>query len=98
MSELKPFGWVFTPKMKDVTKIEVKPKPVVFCRDCEEYIEWQDGTRICGRLGSYYGDTSPDDFCSRGKAKGCAVIEDYYEARKKITVVMQDKGDVSGDD
>lgn len=102
MAELKPFGWIFSPKLtgakpKDA-KIEVKPNPVVFCRDCEEYIEWLDGQRICGMMGSYYGNTEPDDYCSRGKAKIGAAIWDYYEARKQISVVIQDKAEVSGDD
>lgn len=38
---------------------------VVRCRDCTEYKEWGSG-KICMRLGSYYGDREPDDFCSLG--------------------------------
>ena len=96
MAELKPFGWTFTPKPKNGATIEVKPRPVVFCRDCSEYIEWLDGQRICGMMGSYYGNTKPDDYCSRGKAKDGAMIWDYYEARKQISVVIQEKAEVSG--
>lgn len=39
---------------------------VVRCKDCEEYIPWDDG-KICGIVGSYFGNTKPNDFCSRGK-------------------------------
>ncbi len=42
---------------------------VVRCKDCEEYIPWLDGEKICGRVGSYYGNTKPDDFCSRGNRR-----------------------------
>ena len=42
--------------------------PVVRCKDCEEYIPWLRGN-ICGLIGSYYGDTKPNDFCSRGRRK-----------------------------
>ena len=38
---------------------------VVRCKDCKEYIPWGDG-RICGLIGSYFGNTKPNDFCSRG--------------------------------
>lgn len=41
---------------------------VVRCKDCEEYIPWLRGY-ICGRIGSYYGNTKPDDYCSRGVRK-----------------------------
>jgi len=39
MAEFKPFGWVFVPKMKGITLIEVEKKPVVFCRDCKHRFE-----------------------------------------------------------
>lgn len=38
---------------------------VVRCKNCTEYKEWGSG-KICMRLGSYYGDREPDDFCSLG--------------------------------
>jgi len=41
---------------------------VVRCKDCAEYHPWLRGN-ICMRLGSYYGDTKPDDFCSYGRRK-----------------------------
>lgn len=45
----------------------VDAEPVVRCKDCVEYIHWgDDGNRICGRIGSYFGNTKPNDFCSRG--------------------------------
>lgn len=43
---------------------------LVRCKDCKEYKIWgTDGTRICMRLGSYYGDTEPTDYCSYGERK-----------------------------
>lgn len=41
--------------------------PVVRCKDCKEYISRWNGDYICGRIGSYYGNTKPDDFCSYGE-------------------------------
>jgi hypothetical protein len=38
---------------------------VVRCKDCAFYIPWGNEGKICGRVGAYYGDTKPDDFCSR---------------------------------
>ena len=41
---------------------------VVRCKDCVEYIPWLDG-KICARIGSYFGNTKPNDFCSFGERK-----------------------------
>jgi hypothetical protein len=38
---------------------------VVRCKECIEYKEWGKG-KICMRLGSYYGERTPNDFCSLG--------------------------------
>jgi hypothetical protein len=93
MVKLKPFGWVFTPKANGVTRIEVTPSPVVFCRDCEEYKEWLNGESVCMRLGSYYGNTKPDDYCSHGHFREGATPLDYEDAKKKVWVE-----EASGDD
>jgi ribosomal protein L32 len=45
---------------------------VVHCKDCGEYHQWLRG-KICMRLGSYYGYTKPDDFCSCGRRKDVEV-------------------------
>lgn len=43
---------------------------VVRCKDCKEYQKWYaDGDCICMRLGSYYGNTKPTDYCSYGERK-----------------------------
>ena len=41
---------------------------LIRCKDCKEYAEWGD-SMICMRLGSYYGNTKPNDFCSRAERK-----------------------------
>ena len=46
----------------------VDAEPVVRCKDCEEYIPWGNG-KICGLIGSYFGNTKPNDFCSRGRRR-----------------------------
>ena len=46
---------------------------IVRCKDCKEYGEWLGG-KICMRYGSYYGNTKPDDFCSRGERRDDAEI------------------------
>lgn len=42
--------------------------PVIRCKECKEYAEWGD-SMICMRYGSYYGNTKPNDFCSRAERK-----------------------------
>ena len=39
---------------------------VVRCKDCEEYVPWLEGDYVCGRIGACFGNTKPNDFCSRG--------------------------------
>ena len=41
---------------------------VVRCKDCKQYLPWLDD-KICMRLGSYYGNTKPTDFCSHGECR-----------------------------
>ena len=93
MASLSPFGWVFTPKMPDATHIEIKPQPIVFCRDCEEYKEWLNGECVCMRLGSYYGNTKPDDFCSRGVLKDGVPKPDFEEVRKRMWMEVMKSAD-----
>lgn len=38
----------------------------VICEECAEYQDWVNG-KICMRLGSYYGNVMPRDFCSYGR-------------------------------
>jgi hypothetical protein len=49
----------------DALALLKEQETVVRCKDCIEYKEWGTG-KICMRLGSYYGDREPDDFCSLG--------------------------------
>ena len=46
----------------------VDAEPVIRCKDCDEYIPWGD-RHVCGLIGSYFGNTKPNDFCSRGRRK-----------------------------
>lgn len=41
---------------------------IVRCKECKEYGDWLGG-KICMRLGSYHGNTNPDDFCSYGERR-----------------------------
>ena len=52
----------------DYPKAPIYAADLVRCKECKEYGEWLDG-KICMRLGSYYGNTKPDDFCSYGERK-----------------------------
>lgn len=42
--------------------------PVIRCKDCKHYDFWGE-SMICMRLGSYYGNTKPNDYCSRAERK-----------------------------
>ena len=58
----------FTLGMESVPSADVVE--VVRCKECKEYIPWMpDGTHICMRLGNYYGNTKPNDYCSYGERK-----------------------------
>ena len=45
--------------------------PLVRCKDCMHYISIprESEDKFCGRLGSYYGNTTPNDYCSFGWKK-----------------------------
>lgn len=53
---------------KDGVDCYITTGEVVRCKDCCEYDEWL-GEHICVRLGSYHGETKPDDYCSYGRRK-----------------------------
>ena len=55
-------------KAADRLEATVDAVPVVRCKDCEEYKDW-DGSKICMRFGSYYGNMKPDDYCSKGRRR-----------------------------
>lgn len=64
--ELKPFGYVYYPRMKDRLTIEIEPRPIVFCRDCEQWDEEQGmmGRGWCGYQMKCLG---PNYFCADGE-------------------------------
>lgn len=70
-------GWMETAFDAQDIECLIKETPfvdaveIVRCKDCKEYMPWLKGN-ICGRLGSYYGYTKPDDFCSKGIRKNDA--------------------------
>ena len=77
MAELIPRDWVLKNLLFDVDREVVMKAPavdaveVVRCKECECYIPWNIG-RICAKSASFYRDTNPDDFCSRGVRKNAA--------------------------
>ena len=53
--------------VKDIPIVDAVP--VIKCKDCGYYMEWHDGQYICARLGNWYGNTKPDDFCSKAEER-----------------------------
>lgn len=41
---------------------------LVRCKDCKYYEQWTN-RKICMPLGSYYGSTQPNDYCSYAERK-----------------------------
>ena len=41
---------------------------LIRCKDCKYYDNWMDD-KICVRLGSYHGNSNPDDYCSYAERK-----------------------------
>ena len=39
---------------------------LIRCKDWKHYEQWTNH-KICMLLGSYYGDTEPNDYCSRAQ-------------------------------
>lgn len=66
MAYLKPFGWVFMPKMKDITTVSVEHRPIVLCEDCKQ---WDEDGGMMGRGWCEYQMkcTGPNYFCADGE-------------------------------
>ena len=41
---------------------------LIRCKDCKHYEQWTNH-KICMLLGSYYGDTKPNDYCSNAERR-----------------------------
>lgn len=70
MAEMKPFGWLFVPRMKDISTIEVDHKPIVLCEDCKQWDK--DGSQM-GRgvvRMAYEKHRAVVFLCGRGKGRG----------------------------
>ncbi len=107
MAKLHRFGWVFTPKMKDVKEVEITPKAIVFCRDCIHFMRrdyWTDfhGVPVlgadnqptCTKWGEGDCITSEDGFYFLGEAvEGSPSTIEYDEARKHIWIVKEEAFD-----
>lgn len=50
-----------------VKEMEAKSK-LIRCKDCKHYEQWTN-RKICMPLGSYYGNTQPNDYCSYAERK-----------------------------
>ena len=69
MAELKPFGWVFVPRMKDEAAISVERRPIVLCEDCKQWDE--EGSHMGrGWCGWHMKSTGPWFFCADGEKEG----------------------------
>lgn len=69
MTILRPFGWIFTPRMKDMTTIEMDEKEIVLCQDCKQWDE-EGGMMGRGWCGWQMKCTGPHYFCADGEKEG----------------------------
>lgn len=69
MASMDPFGWVFVPRMKDAITIDVSAKPIVFCKECNQ---WDEESGMMGRgwCGWQMKCTGPNYFCADGEKEG----------------------------
>lgn len=67
--EMKPFGWVFVPKMQNMTTIDVEEKPIVLCENCKQWDE-EGGRMGRGWCGLHMKSTGPWFFCADGEKEG----------------------------
>jgi len=67
LMKLKPFGWVFIPKMEDAVTISVDNKPIVLCQDCKHKPKRFEGSAVGGFALNF-----PDTVCP------CQCVDDGY--------------------
>lgn len=64
-----PDGYIFILKEnRKKLSINMEQRELIMCRNCEEYKEWGD-VMCCMRLGSYYGNVMPTDYCSYARKR-----------------------------
>lgn len=64
--ELEPFGYLFMPRMKDMLTVEIEPKPIVLCKNCNQWDE-EGGMMGRGWCGYQMKCTGPYYFCADGE-------------------------------
>jgi hypothetical protein len=67
LMKLKPFGWVFIPKMKDAVTVSVDNKPIVLCQDCKHYFKDDNGYVAVGRCDLNHESIRSNFFCADGE-------------------------------
>ena len=68
-AEMKPFGFLYIPRMKNKTTIEIEPKEIVLCEDCRQWDE-EGGMMGRGWCGYQMKCTGPFYFCADGEKEG----------------------------
>ena len=48
--------------------IKYNYKELIRCKDCKHYEQWTNH-KICMLLGSYYGNTQTNDYCSNAERR-----------------------------
>ena len=64
--DLKPFGYLFIPRMKDFLTVEAEAKEIVLCQDCRQWDE-ESGRMGRGWCGWQMKCTGPYFFCADGE-------------------------------
>lgn len=90
---LSPFGWVFTPKMPDVTRIQITPEPVVFCRECTFHRVGENEVDAWNRCCLHSINVGDDEYCSWGVLKDGVPKQDFEEVRKRIWMEVTKSAD-----
>ena len=67
MANLRPFGWIFTPRMKDALTIAIDNREIVLCINCKHRPKVADESEIGG-----FGLEFPDQVCP------CQCLDGYY--------------------
>jgi len=67
LMKLKPFGWVFVPKMKDAVTISVDSRPIVLCQDCKHYFNDDNGHVVVEKCELNHESMRSNFFCADGE-------------------------------
>ena len=64
------FEKTYEPAVEVKDAITIEQEPIIHCKDCKHWHEWENGTGSCHRSDIMWVGSDYDDYCSFAKKRG----------------------------